>query len=85
MLRLNVMLTLIVSLGVSVACAGTTPVTVPTFPAYHVTLSQFDAVADGQTDNTQAFAQAIEAVTLAGGGRLVVPAGIWRTIRSAPA
>ncbi len=78
MLGLSVIWTLILSLAASVGYAAP-QVMVPTFPDYSVTLTDFDAVGNGQTDNTQAFRRAIDAVVQAGGGRLVVPAGIWRT------
>jgi hypothetical protein len=44
-----------------------------------VTDSQFGAVADGSTDNTAAFRGAIEACSAAGGGHMVVPAGVYST------
>lgn len=43
------------------------------------TIVDFGAVADGETKNTQAFADAIAACSAAGGGRVVVPAGEWLT------
>ena len=54
-------------------------VALPSIPARSVCLSDFGAVGDGITLNTDAFAQAIDALAQKGGGRLVVPAGIWRT------
>lgn len=51
----------------------------PTFPNRSVNLEEFGAVGDGVTLNTAAFAQAIQALSHKGGGRLVVPAGIWFT------
>ena len=54
-------------------------VAMPSIPARSVCLSDFGAVGDGVTLNTDAFARAIDALAQKGGGRLVVPAGIWRT------
>jgi polygalacturonase len=42
-------------------------------------LTNFGGVGDGVTMNTQAFGKAIAAVDKAGGGRLVVPKGVFRT------
>ena len=42
-------------------------------------LRRYGAVPDGQTLNTQAFAQAIGACAQAGGGTVRVPAGLWLT------
>lgn len=51
----------------------------PDIPRRTVRLSDFGAVGDGITLNTQAFADAIEALVQKGGGRLEVGEGIWRT------
>ena len=51
----------------------------PRIPSRSVNLPDFGGVPDGVTLNTQAFADAIDALAQKGGGRLVVPAGIWRT------
>ncbi len=51
----------------------------PSIPARSVCLVDFGGVGDGVTLNTDAFAKAIESLSAKGGGRLVVPAGIWRT------
>jgi len=39
----------------------------------------FGAVGDGKTNNSAAFARAIDACAVAGGGRVIVPAGNWLT------
>lgn len=52
---------------------------VPTFKNYTVNIIDFGAVGDGVTLNTEAFAKAIDAVHEKGGGKVVVPAGIWLT------
>ena len=51
----------------------------PSIPEYTVSLVDFGAVGDGMTDNTEAFAKAVNALNKKGGGHLVVPAGIWLT------
>jgi polygalacturonase len=51
----------------------------PVIPARTFTLTDFGAVGDGRTLNTTAFQRAIAAVERAGGGRLVVPPGVFRT------
>jgi len=54
-------------------------VSLPSIPQRSVSLADFGGVGDGLTLNTDAFARAIAALTEQGGGRLVVPAGIWLT------
>ena len=49
----------------------------PSIPANQVILTDFGAVGDGVTLNTEAFARAMESLAQQGGGTLVVPAGIW--------
>lgn len=49
------------------------------FPEREFSISDFGAVADGQTSCTEAFAAAIEACNRAGGGRVIIPAGEWLT------
>ncbi|MDZ7319628.1 MAG: glycoside hydrolase family 28 protein [candidate division KSB1 bacterium] len=51
----------------------------PSFPAQDFPITVYGAVGDGQTDCTQAFKMAIDACHAAGGGRVVVPEGIWFT------
>ncbi|WP_158305461.1 glycoside hydrolase family 28 protein [Opitutus terrae] len=51
----------------------------PVIPERTFRLTDFGAVGDGTTLNTEAFARAIAAVAKAGGGKLVVPAGTFRT------
>lgn len=50
-----------------------------TIPAYSVSIADFGGVDDGVTLNTEAFAKAIAHLDSKGGGRLVVPEGIWYT------
>lgn len=51
----------------------------PTFPDYEVSITSFGAVADGMTDNSAAFAGAIAQAVSKGGGKVLVPRGIWLT------
>lgn len=54
-------------------------VTAVAIPENTVTLTDFGGVGDGVTLNTEAFRKAISALTKKGGGRLVVPQGVWLT------
>lgn len=51
----------------------------PIIPDYSVSITDFGAVPGGQVLNTKAFADAIDAVTKQGGGRISIPEGIWLT------
>jgi len=51
----------------------------PRIPDRSFTLTDFGAVADGQTLNTDSFRKAIAAIEKAGGGKLTVPKGVFRT------
>ncbi|MBN1820339.1 MAG: glycoside hydrolase family 28 protein [Prolixibacteraceae bacterium] len=51
----------------------------PEIQDYVVNITDFGAVSGGRVLNTQAFADAIEDVTKKGGGKVVIPAGIWLT------
>ena len=51
----------------------------PKFPARDFNITAYGAVADGQSDSTEAIRRSIEACQNAGGGRVVVPAGIFST------
>jgi polygalacturonase len=51
----------------------------PIFPARKFAVTSYGAVGDGATDCTTAFENAIEACHQAGGGRVVVPAGVFLT------
>jgi polygalacturonase len=54
-------------------------VVVPVIPKNTVNLTDFGGVGDGETLNTDAFANAIAALSAKGGGELIVPPGIWLT------
>lgn len=49
------------------------------FPEQDFPITDYGAVEGGTTVNTEAIARAIEACHQAGGGRVVVPAGVWLT------
>ncbi len=51
----------------------------PKFKNNVVKITDFGAVGDGVTLNTDAFTKAIEEVSKKGGGKVVVPSGIWLT------
>jgi polygalacturonase len=51
----------------------------PAFADRTFSIRDFGAVSDGQTLNTVAFAKAIDACSKAGGGRVIVPSGLWLT------
>ena len=51
----------------------------PSIPSFTVTLTEYGAVGDGITDNTLVFEKALSSLKKAGGGHLVVPAGIFLT------
>ena len=53
--------------------------TAPVVPAYTISILNYGAKADGVTDNTEAFAKAIDHLRKQGGGHLNVPAGIYLT------
>jgi polygalacturonase len=51
----------------------------PRFPAKQFLITKYGAVGDGKTLNTEAFKKAIEACNKQGGGRVIVPLGIFLT------
>ena len=55
------------------------PVKLPVIPANEVNLKDVGGVGDGVTLNTEAFANGISKLTQQGGGRLIVPEGVWLT------
>nr|WP_246151162.1 glycoside hydrolase family 28 protein [Adhaeribacter aerolatus] len=51
----------------------------PRIPDNTVIITDFGAVGDGLTKNTQAFEKAIAAASAKGGGKVVIPRGMWLT------
>jgi len=51
----------------------------PQFPKNEVNLKDYGAIGDGQTLCSEAFAKAIDDLSRKGGGRLIVPEGVWFT------
>jgi polygalacturonase len=51
----------------------------PDIPKIDFSITDFGAVGDGQTDCTTAIADAIAAASAAGGGRVIVPQGVYMT------
>jgi polygalacturonase len=51
----------------------------PDIPVSTISIVNFGAVGDGKTDNTAAFAKAIDSCADTGGGHVIVPAGTWFT------
>ncbi|GGA67942.1 glycoside hydrolase [Flavobacterium palustre] len=51
----------------------------PKIPNYAVNIKDFGAVNGGYVLNTKAFADAIDAVSQKGGGKVIIPPGIWLT------
>lgn len=51
----------------------------PSIPSRSACLSEFGGVPDGVTLNSEAFEKAINSLSEAGGGHLIVPEGLWLT------
>lgn len=54
-------------------------VKLPEIPERRFVITEYGAVGDGVTMNTDAIAAAIEACASAGGGKVIIPAGLWLT------
>ena len=52
---------------------------VPSFPENEFNVIDFGAVGDGITNNTKIFREVIDSCFNSGGGKIIVPAGIWLT------
>ncbi|MFA6812652.1 MAG: glycoside hydrolase family 28 protein [Bacteroidaceae bacterium] len=51
----------------------------PNFPNYEISIKKFGAIPDGNFLNTQAINDAIRAVSNHGGGKVIIPEGLWLT------
>ena len=51
----------------------------PEIPDYSVSIADYGAVSGGLVLNSDAFAKAIDAVSQKGGGKVIIPPGIWLT------
>ena len=51
----------------------------PVFPDYSVNIKDFGGIGNGIFKNTDAFAKAMKALSAKGGGKLIVPSGVWYT------
>lgn len=51
----------------------------PVFPDRTLNIREVGAIGDGITDNTEAINQAIRTISEQGGGKVVIPEGIWWT------
>ena len=49
------------------------------FPDFSKSITEYSAVGDGMTKNSAAFKAAIEEVNAKGGGKVIVPRGVWMT------
>jgi len=52
----------------------------PVIPAVNFNLADFGGVGDSKTFNTDAFTKAVDAISKAGGGHLIVSAGVYKTL-----
>ncbi len=57
----------------------TSMISAPQFPQQLFSIVEFNAVSGGYVKNTTAIQNAIDACSAAGGGRVIVPSGIWLT------
>ena len=51
----------------------------PVIPKNTVNIKDFGATNGGTVLNTKAFADAIDAVSKKGGGKVIIPPGVWLT------
>jgi polygalacturonase len=74
----SVFISLLLLSGMSAEAWATDP-PAPNIPDKSFSITDYGAVADGKTPNTQAIIHAIAACTAAGGGSVIVPAGKYLT------
>jgi polygalacturonase len=65
-----------------VAATSTEKITaaLPVIPDAKFNLADYGGVGDGKAFNTEAFKNAVAAIAKAGGGRLIVPSGVYKTL-----
>ncbi|MDR2950200.1 MAG: glycoside hydrolase family 28 protein [Prevotella sp.] len=51
----------------------------PVFPGNQISIADYGGISDGITLNTEAFEKAMNALSVKGGGTLIVPSGVWYT------
>lgn len=49
------------------------------FPDLEISITEYGAIGDGLTKNSEAFKEAIKQVNAKGGGKVIVPRGVWLT------
>jgi polygalacturonase len=54
-------------------------IALPEIPERTFSITDFGAIGDGIYDNTEVFNEVMEACKKAGGGKVIIPAGIWHT------
>ncbi len=64
---------------ISVLPFDTPSISHPKFPEYSVNIKGFGAKLNGNFDNTSSINEAIQTCAEAGGGKVIVPTGIWTT------
>jgi len=55
------------------------PVKLPDIPNRSVSIKEFGAIGDGRTINTRPINEAIAHLSAQGGGRVIIPSGVWLT------
>jgi polygalacturonase len=74
------MLLALVSAQLAPAAPAEITAALPVIPEAKFNLTDYGGVGDGKTFNTDAFTRAVAAIAKAGGGHLIVPAGIYKTL-----
>ena len=52
---------------------------IPEFPENSLNITDFGAIADGETLNTEAIVKAIDSISKLGGGKVIIPSGNFLT------
>ena len=79
----SMLVAIFLAMGILAAHAKVPPafpnVALPVIPKRIVNLTDFGGIGDGKTLNTAAFEKAFAALAKKGGGKLIVPPGLWLT------